>query len=264
MIKTRKWLVLASVALVVLILGVAALPAAADTRVTATAAHRGGPMGGVSDSYLAEALGLTTADLQTAQQKAYEAGIDKALAEGLITQAQADALKARSSQGRFDGPWLHGFLNDAATTIDPNALLADALGITTDELDTARAKAADLALAAAVEDGRLTQEQADQLKADQALRSYLDEQGYQTQVQALYKKLVQQAVDAGVITQAQADAIVASGSGMGMGRHGGRFGGPMGGMRGHGGMRNWQQSPDTTAPSGTRQSGNFGVGAFDF
>ena len=125
---------------------------------------------------------------------------------------------------------MHGFLGLAGdTAIDQDALLADALGITTDELQAARVKAQDLALAQAVTDGQITQEQADQMKAEQALKTYLSDQGLQTQMQTLYQDAVKQAVKAGVITQAQADAILANQ---------GKFGGMHGfdGFGGRGGM----------------------------
>jgi len=243
MTKTRKWAAVAGVGMAVLVLVALALPVAAANTETASVQHRGGPMGGgVNDTYLAQALGITADELQTARQTAYENGIDQALAEGLITQAQADALKERGGNlGRFGGFELHGFLGLAGedTAIDPEALLASALAITTDDLQAARVEAQDLALAAAVEDGRLTQEQVDQMKADRALKTYLDEQGFQTQAQALYESLVQQAVQDGVITQEQADAILSRSAGFG------RFGGMRGfdgmrgmdGFRGHGGMR---------------------------
>jgi hypothetical protein len=261
MSKTKKWIAVTGAAFAVLMLLVVALPAAADTNVAAPAAHRGGPMGGgASDAYLAEALGIAAAELQTAQQTAYEAAIDQALTDGLITQAQADALKAR---GASFGRGFHGFFGLGDNAIDMNALLADALGISADELAAARVEAQDLALAAAVEDGRLTQEQADQLKARQSLQTYLQEQGFQDQVRSLYENLVQQAVQAGVLTQAQADAILSEQ---------GAFGGMRGmrgfdGMRGHGGRMfgmPGMQAPDDTAPSGARQPGGFQMGGLDY
>ncbi|QLQ06006.1 MAG: hypothetical protein HZY76_08035 [Anaerolineae bacterium] len=73
----------------------------------AVAAHRGGPGGGmgygVSNSALAEALGITTAELTTAQTNAQKAAIAQAVKDGLITQAQADALLTR---GETRLPWL--------------------------------------------------------------------------------------------------------------------------------------------------------------
>ncbi len=258
----KKLAAVAGAGLAVLMLTVVALPASAAGTVSAPLAHRGGPMGGgANDTYLAEALGITAAELQTAQQTAYEAGIDQALAAGLITQAQADALKERSAaSGRFGGRELHGFLGFGGdTTIDPDALLADALGITTDELQAARVEAQDLALTAAVEEGQITQEQADQMKAEQALKTYLSDQGLQTQMQTLYENAVKQAVTAGVITQAQADAILAN-----QGKFGGMRGfdgfGGRGGMHGRGGMRGLD-APDTTAPSNTTPSRLFQGGA---
>lgn len=184
--------------------------------------------GGSGDAYLADALGITTAELQTAQQKAFEAALTQAVEKGLITQAQADALKQRGSLGRHGFGMLGGwFGQDAEDSIDMEALLAEALGISVDELQAARAKAHDAALAQAVEDGRITQEQADQMKAQQALKTYLDDQGLESQLRSLYEQAVQNAVKAGVITQAQADQILSQ-QGRGFGMHGFE-------MRGHGG-----------------------------
>jgi hypothetical protein len=248
--KAKKWMAVAGASLAVLMLLAVALPVAADTTVAAPTAHRGGPMGGgVNDTYLAEALGITAAELQTAQQAANEAAIDQALAQGLITQAQADALKEQSGMLGRGGRGFHGFFGTDDTTIDMNVLLAEALGVTSDELAAARVEAQDLALAAAVEAGNLTQEQAEQMKAEQSLKTYLDEQGLQTQIQTLYENLVNQAVQAGVITQEQADSILSSQ---------GSFGGMRGfdGFHGRGGMRmpgmRGSQAPDASSSSPSR------------
>jgi hypothetical protein len=274
--KYKKWIAVAGAGLAVLMLTVVALPAAAAGTVSASVQHRGGPMGGgVNETYLAQALGITAAELQTAQQTAYVAGIDQALAKGLITQAQADALKQGNGEfGRFGGRELHGFLGLAGdTSIDPNALLAKALGITTEDLQAARVKAQDLALAQAVTDGRITQEQADQMKAEQALKTYLDGQGLQTQMQTLYQDAVKQAVKAGVITQAQADAILSNQGTFGMfGHHGGMRGfegfegsGGMHGFNGRGGMRGFDApgnaAPNSATPNNPTPSGFYPGGA---
>ncbi len=248
--KAKKWMTAAGVGLAVLMLIVVALPVAADTTVAAPVAHRSGPMGGGSDTYLAEALGITADELQTAQQTANEAAIDQALAQGLITQAQADALKERSGMsGRFDGRMPHGMFGLADDAIDMNALLADALGITSDELSAARSEAQDLSLAAAVEAGRITQEQSDQMKAQQALQTYMQEQGFWDQVRSLYENFVQQAVQAGVITQEQADTILSNqdtfGGMRGFDSFHGRGGMRMPGMRG-------LQAPDSSSSSPSR------------
>lgn len=248
---TKKWTAVVSAALAVMLLALAAMPAAASS-ISAPAAHRRGPGGpggfgrfGVSDTYLAQALDITTAELQTAYQNAYTAAVDKALADGLITQAQADALKQNGMWGRGLG-WLIGL---SGGTLDWDALLAQALGITTDELNAARAEAQSLALDAAVQNGYLTQEQADQIRAELNLQTYLQEQGFFDQVRSLFESFVQRAVQAGVITQAQADAILSR-----QNNDGYKFFGPRG-WHGFGGRGFWRGMPGPDG--GTNPSGLF-------
>lgn len=223
---------------ITLLLGTAA--AAATITITsafalpqAVSAH-GGPGGGPNSTYLAEALGVTTTELQAAQQKANEAVLAQAVAKGLITQAQADALAQQGNRGRGDlgrlGPWLGADKSFDVRTLTETEL-AEALDISVAKLQTAEQEAENAALAQAVTDGRITQEQADQMKAQQALRDYLDQQGFQDKVRSLYEQAIQDAVKAGVITQAQADQTL-SAPGPGFGMPG--FGGP-GGRGGHGG-----------------------------
>jgi hypothetical protein len=179
---------------------------------------RGPGFGGLDGEYLAEALGITTDELTAAYQEVQDAAIQQALDEGLITEAQAEQLKDGTGRG---GMLL--FRWSGADT-DYKALLADALGITTGQLDAAQQEAADARLAQAVEDGRITQEQADLMQAQQALRQYIEDND-------IYGKAVAAAVADGVITQEQADAILEARSGM---RGFGDFGGPRGG---HPGLR---------------------------
>jgi hypothetical protein len=180
---------------------------------------------GGNDELLAEALGITVEDLQAAHEEAAAAAIDQAVAEGLITEAQAEQLQERGAMGQFGG-FMHPFFNLADSEIDPQALLAEALGITVEDLETAQASAQAAALAQAVEDGRITQEQADQMQARQALQPYR-----QDRMQAAYTEAVQQALEEGVITQAQADQLLEEGA---PGHFGGR-GDMRGDMRGPGG-----------------------------
>lgn len=251
--NAKKWMAVAGLGLVVVILAIAALPAAAAVGQPVPVQRGGGwPGGGASDQALADALGITLAELQAAEQKAYETGIQQALDKGLITQAQADALLERSGAfGRLHMPW--GFFG--AEEIDSEALLADALGITAADLQSARLEAHDAAIQQAVTDGQITQEQADLMKAQQAFRTYLDQQGFQDRLRALYEDAVQQAVQAGVLTQAQADAILSNWDtfgGFGHHKFGGMEGfrgrGGMGGFHGRGGMRGFEM-PDSTFPS---------------
>lgn len=248
---SRKWMALAGAGLAVVILVVLALPVAAAGGKAASVYHgRGWTGGGAGGEYLAEALGITVAELDAARDQARLAGIDQALDLGLITEAQAEAL--RTGSGRALQGWV---LRNS--TIDPEALLADALGIGADDLRAARETAHAAVLADAVAEGRITQEQADEMLARQALRGYLDEQGLQESMRALVEDAIQQAVAAGVITQEQADAILSRegffgglrglGGWDGFHGHGGMRG--RGGMHGPGGMHGFS-APDGAAPSG--------------
>jgi hypothetical protein len=119
---------------------------------------------------------------------------------------------------------------------DNQEALAAALGITVEELQAAQAQVKADELAAMVTAGYLTQEQADLMLAKQAVQSYVDQDALQTAVQTVYETAVADALAAGDITQAQADALLSSLS-EGLGGLGG-FGGPGfggGGHHGHGG-----------------------------
>ncbi len=220
----------------------------AATTNSAVVQGRGPGVGvGPTDTYLADALGITTVDLTAAQQKAYEAGIQQALDAGLITQAQADQL--RNGQGRRGLPMLEW----SGADVDHGALLADALGITTTQLTAAQQVAADARLAQAVTDGKLTQAQADMMKAEQALRQYIQDN-------KLYDKAVAAAVADGVITQAQADTILAGRTNMrgDFGRGGfGDFDGPRGGDRGgRGDFGRSGSTPGTQPPTSAPVQGS--------
>lgn len=228
MIKQRKWAVIATASAFVVVAALAAVLVVPQTALaaptSATATHRGMPPGGMTmqaDSYLAEALGITTDELQTAQEAARVAAIDQALEQGLITQAQADALKENKRFSFGGRVGMLGFFG-MKTDIDHEALLADALGITVEKLQEAQQAAADARTEQAIADGKLTQAQADLMNARQALQQYLSEQGF-------FSKAVQQAVEAGVITQEQTDSILSR-------EAPGMWGGGKGGMRGFGGF----------------------------
>lgn len=196
---------------------------------------------------LANALGISVEALQSAQQKASDAAIQQAVEQGLITQNQADML-ILGGHG-FDFRFGFGRPGKAGqvANIDFDALLAKELNITVDKLQAARDKAQEDLLAQAVANGTLTQEQADLIKARQALRGYLDPntllatalgitpqqlQEYRDQglnlsqildkvgmtaievrdaEQTAYKAAIQKAVTDGVITQVQADLFLKNG-----------------------------------------------------
>ena len=200
-----------------------------------------GPGGRIGDADLAVALGITAEELTAAQQAARAAGLKQAVDEGLITQAQADELNAGGTSFPLGGRW-EQWLSQKG--IDQQALLADALGITVDELTAAQTEARNTSIDQAVTDGQITQEQADLMKGENALRSSTV---FQTAMQSAYQAAVKAAVDAGVITQAQADLILANQANAPFGGHGMEgFGGPRGERHGGpgGGRMQGENVPD--------------------
>jgi hypothetical protein len=191
----------------------------------------GRPGAGVPSEDLAEALGISVDELTAAFEQANQAALDKAVADGLITQAQADQIKERGSAFPFGG---RGGMWLAGSGIDYQAFLAEALGISVDALEAAQTKAYEARLDQAVADGDLTQEQADLMKGRRALFS---SQTFIDAMQGAFEAAVNAGVEAGIITQAQADAILQAQSERGLPG----FGGPggfgdfgRGGRRGHG------------------------------
>lgn len=98
--------------------------------------------------------------------------------------------------------------------------LAEALGITVEELQAAQLKAQNALIDQAVTDGVLTQQQADLLKARRAFMQY-----YVGQAQQSFEDALNAAVEAGALTQAQADLLLEQQGQMGHGMFGGMFDG---------------------------------------
>jgi hypothetical protein len=190
--------------------------------------------GEYSEQALANALGIDLTKLQAAEQSAATEALKQAVSAGLITQAQADQFAQDSTNGRpFDGMrWLKD------STIDYNTLLANALGISTDDLAAGKQKAYDASIDAAVTSGNMTQEQADAAKGRYALSNSAK---FQASMKSAYDAAVQQAVTDGLITQAQADLLKAENA------KGAGFGGEMG-FGGHGGPGG-RGGPDGVAPA---------------
>ena len=157
---------------------------------------------GFSSALLAEALGITSDELAAARAEAHTALIDQALEQGLITEAQADSLRDGSERSPFGRGW-QGWL--AESGLDYDTFLAEALGISVDELTDAREQAELAAIDQAVENGRLSSDQAELIKARRALA---DNETFATAMKDAYTQALQAAVDEGVITQAQADLLL--------------------------------------------------------
>ena len=205
---------------------------------------RGGFGGGYSEQDLATALGIDVTKLQAAYAAANTEELKQAVSKGLITQAQADQITARGINNRPLG----GIGLSANSGIDYNALLANALGISADQLQTAYTQAFNTNLDNAVMAGTITQAQADLEKGRKALSNNAK---FQASLQTAYNTAVKQAVTDGVITQAQADQLLQNQTGKdfpgGFGGLGG-LGGPGGfGMHGFGGGRGGKLAPQNPA-----------------
>jgi uncharacterized protein (DUF433 family) len=144
------------------------------------------------DTFLADALGITVQELQDAYGEATSAMLDEAVAQGAITEEQADLIKARNALMAY---------------IDKDELYAQALGISVADLQAAQ------------EEGKTVLDLLDELGLEPA--------AVREAMQAAYEKAVQNAVGAGVITQSQADQILEGEGGFPL------FGGHSG-FRGHG------------------------------
>lgn len=157
------------------------------------------------DAYLANELGVTVDELKEARQATEKAALDQAVAEGVITEEQADLMLAEQALKQY---------------IDPQELISKAFGIDAADLEAAR------------ESGQTLNDLLGDLEPDEI----------QAAIQSAYQNVVQQAIDDGVITQSQADQLQERGfSGRGIGRPGGDF-------HRHGGFP--MQPPDTDSDSG--------------
>ncbi|MCP4420622.1 MAG: hypothetical protein GY805_28785 [Chloroflexi bacterium] len=195
----------------------------------------GGPRGqrgqrGDNDEALAEALGVTVEELETAQEavreEALTAVLEQAVADEVITQEEADA----ALEGDFSD--LRDELMQYKDLVDHQALLAEELGVSVEELEATREAVREAQIEQAIEDGRITQEQADMMAARQAVSEYVDHEALQAMIQETYETAVQQALDNGDITQEQADTLLSDEHNFGQRGHGGH-----GGRGGHGGQR---------------------------
>lgn len=169
------------------------------------------------DALLAAELGISVEALDAAQAAAREAALAQAIADGVITQEQADLMAA--------GQALRDY-------IDQETVLADLLGISAAELEAAKA---DGSMRDLIDAAGLTAEE------------------IMTAMQTARETAVAQAVADGVITQEQADQLQAlpGHDNMGMGGMGGMRGGHGHGGHGHGGFGGQQgeELPDSTPNS---------------
>lgn len=126
----------------------------------------------IMDEALADALGITVEELQAARQEARIVALDQAVTEGLMARNRAELLKARIALAR---------------TIDKDEVLADILGISVEELKAAR------------DEGKTLPDLAAELNLE---RSDLARRWPEVR-----KRLLEQAVVDGIITEEQAELL---------------------------------------------------------
>lgn len=183
-----------------------------------------------------------------------------------LAQSDSDTETPTTEQAAPAAPWgrggmafgLRGFGGELRG--EYQTYLADALGITVEELQAAQQTAQNAMIDQAVADGALTQEQADLMKARHAFMQYFAGQAQQSVEDALNA-----AVEAGAITQEQADLLLENLGQMGRGMFGEGFGGRGGrGNFHHRGMmpgdenqmpgRGYRMMPGNQAPTPTPEA----------
>ncbi|HEX9095196.1 MAG TPA: hypothetical protein VF990_03740 [Candidatus Dormibacteraeota bacterium] len=225
--RLNRWIVVPAAGLAAVIIGVAAVEAAPSPS----------PSAGTSKNYaqvfvdkLAGILHLTPTQTKDALKQAQLQTVDQMLKDGQITQAQADALKARINAGQGLGPlgapgFRRGGFKATGTvmrdlmTAELNAV-ASALHMSTADLQSALRSGKSL--------------------SDLETQQKVSDSAVKTAMKNAAKGVLDKAVKAGTITQAQADAILSRvGNGLDF-----RFGHKFGQRQTPGG-----QAPSTPAPT---------------
>src|SRR3989454_12015483 len=198
--KLNRWIVVPAAGLAAVIIGVAAVEAAPSPSASGSKNYAQ-----VFVDKLAGILHLTPAQTQDALKQAQLQTVDQMLADGKTTKAQADAMKARINAGQGLGP-LGGFGRHGEGFKADRTLMKD---LTTAELNAA-ASALHMSTAdfqSALRSGKsLSDLETQQKVSDGAVKAAM---------KSAAKGVLDKAVKAGTITQAQADSILARvGSGL--------------------------------------------------
>ena len=200
--KLNRWYALPAAGLAAVVIGVAAVEAAPSPSPSTSGSKN---YAQVFVDKLAGILGLTPAKAQDALKQAQLQTVDQMLKDGQITQAQANAMKAKINAGQGLGP-LGGFGLRRGGFQAQGAVMRD---LTTAELNAA-ASALHMSTAdfqSALRSGKsLSDLETQQKVADSAVKAAM---------KSAAKGVLDKAVKAGTITQAQADTILSKvGSGL--------------------------------------------------
>ena len=175
---------------------------------------------------LADALGISVEELKNAFQAVNTKMIEQAVEDGYLSQDQADIIL----EGETPPDGRHMRFPDGFMRGDNfNDLLAEELGIDLETLLAAQEKAQETLLDQALEDGKISQEEYEMMQVRTKMNPYFSE---------AFSEAYQNAVDAaladGVITDAQAEALLENSQSFGPGFRMPGFGhGPEGHMPFH-------------------------------
>ena len=197
--KLNRWIVLPAAGMAAVIIGVVAVQAAPSPSASGPKTYAQ-----VFVDKLAAILHLTPAQTQDALKQAQLQTVDQMLADGKITKAQADAMKARINAGQGLGA-VGGFGREGGFKAD-RTLMKD---LTTAELNAAAA-----ALHMSTADFQSALRSGKSLSALETQQKVSDS-AVKAAMKSAAKGVLDKAVKAGTITQGQADSILAKvGSGM--------------------------------------------------
>ena len=193
--KLNRWIVLPAAGLAAVIIGVAAVEAAPSPSPSANGSKN---YAQVFVDKLAGILHLTPAQTQDALKQAQLQTVDQMLADGKITKAQADAMKARINAGQGLGA-IGGFGRHEGGFKHNMALMKD--------LKTAELNAAASALHMSTADLQSALRSGKSL-SDLETQQKVSDSDVKAAMKNAAKGVLDKAVKAGTITQAQADAIL--------------------------------------------------------
>ena len=208
--KLKRWIVLPAAGLAAVIIGVAAVEAAPSPSASPTGSKN---YAQVFVDKLAGILHLTPAQTQDALKQAQLQTVDQMLADGKITKAQADAMKARINAGQGLGA-IGGLGRPGGFKADMKLM---------QDLKTAELNAAASALHLSTADLQSALRAGKSL-SDLETQQKVSDSTVKAAMRNAAKGVLDKAVKAGTITQAQADSILSRvGSGLNF-RFGHKFG----------------------------------------
>jgi polyhydroxyalkanoate synthesis regulator phasin len=192
--KLNRWIVLPAAGLAAVIIGVAAVEAAPSPSASPTASKN---YAQVFVDKLAGILHLTPAQTQDALKQAQLQTVDQMLADGKITKSQADAMKARINAGQGLGA-IGGLGRHGGFKTDMKVL---------QDLKTAELNAAASALHMSPADLQSALRSGKSL-SDLETQQKVSDSTVKAAMKNAAKGVLDNAVKAGTLTQAQADALL--------------------------------------------------------